>query len=203
VTDRPGAIVLAGGRSSRFGRDKLETVIDGRPLLDHAVDAVRSIAQDIDVVVVAAPDGRPTVASGVRVVHDAIAFGGPLAGVATGMGALEPDVDRVVVVAGDMPGLVVAVLTGMLDLLDASIDAVLLEQDDEGRPLPSAYRRAPAELVVGRLRASGERRLRALPGALGAHVIPASMWRTWDPEGSSLRDIDAPEDVPSISPPQG
>ena len=35
------AIVLAGGRSSRFGRDKLAEPVDGRPLLDHAIDAVR------------------------------------------------------------------------------------------------------------------------------------------------------------------
>ncbi|MGH2474787.1 MAG: NTP transferase domain-containing protein, partial [Candidatus Limnocylindrales bacterium] len=31
---RIGAIVLAGGRSSRFGRDKLAEPMDGRPLLD-------------------------------------------------------------------------------------------------------------------------------------------------------------------------
>ena len=37
---RIGAIVLAGGRSSRFGRDKLAESIDGRPLLDRAVEAV-------------------------------------------------------------------------------------------------------------------------------------------------------------------
>ena len=36
-------LVLAGGRSSRFGRDKLAEPIDGRPLLWHAIDAVRPL----------------------------------------------------------------------------------------------------------------------------------------------------------------
>ena len=41
------AIVLAGGRSSRFGRDKLAEPLDGRPLLDHAIAAVGHVATDV------------------------------------------------------------------------------------------------------------------------------------------------------------
>jgi molybdopterin-guanine dinucleotide biosynthesis protein A len=96
-----------------------------------------------------------------------------------------------------MPDLVVTVLSGMLDLVTGSIDAVLLEQDDAGRPLPSAYRRAAAEHVVRSLRASGEHRLRALPAALEAYVVPVSVWRSWDPRGATLRDIDVPDDLGS------
>jgi molybdopterin-guanine dinucleotide biosynthesis protein A len=36
--------ILAGGRSSRFGRDKLAEPIDGQPLLSRVIDAVRPIA---------------------------------------------------------------------------------------------------------------------------------------------------------------
>jgi molybdopterin-guanine dinucleotide biosynthesis protein A len=31
--------VLAGGRSSRFGSDKAMAMLDGRPLIDHAIAA--------------------------------------------------------------------------------------------------------------------------------------------------------------------
>ena len=41
---RVTGLVLAGGRSSRFGRDKLAERIDGRTLLDSAIDGVTPAA---------------------------------------------------------------------------------------------------------------------------------------------------------------
>ena len=54
---RVTGLVLAGGRSSRFGRDKLAERIDGRTLLDSAIDGVTPASTEI--LVVAAPDARP------------------------------------------------------------------------------------------------------------------------------------------------
>ena len=56
---RAGAIVLAGGRSARFGTDKLEARIGGRSILDLAIAAVQAVATDV--VVCASPDGTPNV----------------------------------------------------------------------------------------------------------------------------------------------
>jgi len=39
--------VLAGGRSSRFGSDKAMAVWRGRPLIDHAIDALRPMVDDL------------------------------------------------------------------------------------------------------------------------------------------------------------
>jgi molybdopterin-guanine dinucleotide biosynthesis protein A len=201
MTGRFGGIVLAGGRSSRFGRDKLDENVDGRRLLDRAVSAVLSIDPAIDVVVVGAPGAQRIVPTGVRLVHDATGFEGPLAGVATGLRALAPEVDRVIVVGGDMPRLAVPVMTALLDALEPPFEAALLEQDDDGRPLPSAYRRVPAGGAVEILRTAGERRLRALPMALTTRLVPASVWRVLDPDGASLLDIDAPDDLKVSRPP--
>ena len=33
-------VVLAGGQSRRFGRDKALALLDGRPLIDHALAAL-------------------------------------------------------------------------------------------------------------------------------------------------------------------
>lgn len=41
--------VLAGGRSTRFGSDKAEAVLEGRRLLDHAI---RALGQHVDEVVI-------------------------------------------------------------------------------------------------------------------------------------------------------
>ena len=189
---RIGAIVLAGGRSSRFGRDKLAESIDGRSLLGHAVEAVGAVASAV--VIVAAPGAALDVPDGVLVAHDPSPFEGPLAGLAAGLAALPRDVDKVLVVGGDMPNLVVAVLERLLRGLGAR-DGVVLADDIHPRPLPMAVRSAPASAAVGRLLAGGERRLRALLPELDADVIPPAIWRVDDPDGTTLRDVDLPTDL--------
>ena len=49
MTDRARvtAIVLAGGRAARFGGSKLSLEVDGVALLDRAIAAVASVADDI------------------------------------------------------------------------------------------------------------------------------------------------------------
>lgn len=197
MTERIGAIVLAGGRSSRFGRDKLAELVDGRPLLDHAIAAVRVVATDI--VVVAAPAANVPVPAGVRVAHDPVAFEGPLAGLAAGLAALDPAVDRVLVVAGDMPTLVPAVLRRMLDSVVAGRAAALLGVERDTPPLPMALDRRRAAAATRRLVEAGETRLRALPTALDAEVVPESIWRYDDPVGATFRDVDTPADLPRDS----
>jgi molybdenum cofactor guanylyltransferase len=192
---RIGAIVLAGGRSSRFGRDKLAEPIDGRPMLEHVIAAVRRVATDV--VVVAAPDGSPMLPSGTTVAHDPRAFEGPLAGLATGLAALDPGVEQVIVVGGDMPTLVPAVLERLLSLIDRA-EAVVLADDAGPRPLPMAARRSIVQPVTERLLASGERRLRALLAELDTVVaIDPAVWRADDPAGETLRDVDVPGDLPA------
>lgn len=195
MTERIGAIVLAGGRSSRFGRDKLAEPIDGRPLLHHAIAAVRDVATDI--VVVAAPDANPDVPADVRVAHDPVAYEGPLTGLAAGLAALDPAVDQVVVVAGDMPSLMPAVLQRLLDTVASGADAAILGLDGDTPPLPLAVRRRRAQTAVGTLLDAGERRLRALSHVLDAEVVPEATWRLDDPTAATLRDIDTPGDLSS------
>jgi molybdenum cofactor guanylyltransferase len=190
---RVSAIVLAGGRSSRFGRDKLAEPVGGRAILDHAIDAARSFA--IDVVVVVAPEGTPSERPGVRVVRDATAFEGPLAGLLAGLGAARES--AVLLTAGDMPELQPAVAEALLAELTASgVDAVVLEDAGRPRPLPMAIAREAGLDAAQRLFDGGERRLRALVEALGATVIPEATWRPLDPDGRSLRDVDVPADLP-------
>jgi molybdopterin-guanine dinucleotide biosynthesis protein A len=193
VTVRIGGIVLAGGRSSRFGRDKLAEPIDGRSLLDHAIRAVQAVASEV--VVVAAPGAEPSVPDGVRIARDPVAFEGPLAGLAAGLADLDPAVDLVIVVAGDMPSIVPAVLSRLLEALEAPVDAATLEADGRSVPLPLAVRRAAGVAAARELLAAGERRLRALPHALRGEVIAEAVWRRDDPEGATLRDIDTPADL--------
>jgi molybdenum cofactor guanylyltransferase len=186
------AIVLAGGRSQRFGRDKLAAVLDGRPLLAHAIDSVQRIC---GVVVVVGPvDATPPVPQGVLVVHDERPFEGPLAGLVVALRATTAE--HVIVVGGDMPALVPAVADALIDELRSGATGAVLEHAGKARPLPIALVREVAARTAADLMESGERRLRALPDALEAAVIPEEVWRLLDAEGSSLKDIDTPADLP-------
>lgn len=187
------AIVLAGGRSSRFGRDKLAEPIAGRALLLHAIDAVRPFAGEVLVVV--APGARPDLPAGVRIVADAMPFEGPLAGLLAGLGAAnEP---MILVTGGDMPELVGGVLEALSSPFDRpGTEAAVLEQAGRARPLPMVLRREPGMAAAARLTANGERRLRALVDALTTIVIAEEAWRAFDPDGRSIRDVDTEADLP-------
>jgi molybdopterin-guanine dinucleotide biosynthesis protein A len=186
-----GAIVLAGGRSSRFGRDKLSEPVDGRPLLHHAIAAVRALTDEI--IVVAAPYADPPVPEGITLVHDLRPFEGPLAALDAGLAASP--VDRVIVVAGDMPTLVPAVLGRLIAALGADADAAILEVDGPRANLPLALTVEPASAAVRHLVDAGERRLGALLDVLDVLVVPSAEWRLDDPDGLTLRDIDTPADL--------
>lgn len=80
-------VVLAGGRSVRFGGEKAVAPLHGRPLLAWAVDRLRSICAAV--AVNARPDTEAealALALGLPVLHDAVGDAlGPLAGVKAGL----------------------------------------------------------------------------------------------------------------------
>jgi molybdopterin-guanine dinucleotide biosynthesis protein A len=193
MTRRPvSVIVLAGGRSARFGRDKLAEPIDGRPLLAHAIDAVRPLAAEVLVVV--SPGANPAVPEGIRLVHDRAPFEGPLAGLVSGLRAAREAI--VLVVAGDVPEPVPAVLERLLAVLDDdAIDVAVLEQAGRPRPLPMALRRTAAAATAQRIFGAGERRLRSMLDTPRTTVLDEATWRVLDPLGRTMRDIDTPADL--------
>jgi molybdopterin-guanine dinucleotide biosynthesis protein A len=95
----PG-VVLAGGRSSRMGRDKASATLGGRTLLQHA------IAQLSPQTVTLALNAERSVAHNIPVIADIIPGKlGPMAGIHAAMvhGASLPGVSHVVTVSVDSP----------------------------------------------------------------------------------------------------
>lgn len=200
-------IILAGGRSSRFGRDKLAQPIDGEPLLWRPIRALASICAEV--VVVLAPDlPEPALPAGltapIRFARDPEQFGGPLVGLLAGLaavGTIAGDAGASVasialIVGGDQPALMPAVLAELARRARANGRAAALE-DASGRrrPLPCALGVTPGLAAAGRLLSAGERRPRALLAALDVEDIPFAEWAQLDPEGGSLRDVDEPADL--------
>lgn len=189
---KTAAIVLAGGRSARFGRDKLAELVGGRSMVERAIEAVRPVVDEV--LVIAAPDATPRLPADTTLVHDERPFEGPLTGVAAGLAASDADI--VLVVAGDMPWMVPAVLARLVRRLEETgVDAVVLESEGDPRPLPMALRRPVAASLAVALLARGERRLRTLRDGLALVTVPDAEWRTDDPDGRTLRDVDTPAEL--------
>jgi molybdenum cofactor guanylyltransferase len=192
-------IVLAGGRSRRFGGDKLTALVDGVPLVDHAIAALQRVCSEVIVVVepgrrLSAVDPGTHHSSAVRVVQEVEAFGGPLAAALVGLqAAIYP---RVLLVGGDMPRLVPAVLellVGRLAASDASV--AVLRSDGRLQALPVALRRDPALVAAKEVLDRGERSLQAMLSHVPPVVIEEDEWRRLDPTGTTLEDIDRPADL--------
>ncbi|MSO64867.1 MAG: 4-diphosphocytidyl-2C-methyl-D-erythritol kinase [Alphaproteobacteria bacterium] len=105
---RIAAIVLAAGRSSRMGANKLLADIDGRPMVSHVVDAVAKSLAVSTVVVTGHEADRVRAALGhwaVSVVHNPDFAAGLSGSLRAGLTAVGDDIDGVVIALGDMPAI--------------------------------------------------------------------------------------------------
>ncbi len=187
--------MLAGGRSRRFGRDKLAEEIDGHPLLHHPVLRLIDVCDRV-VVVIGVDVDEPPMPAGVSVAfaRDSTADEGPLRGLAAGLESA--DATWAVVAGGDMPDLQPSVLREMLRAArETTAVAVVLSDGGDARPLPCVVRTEPAADAVAILLGSGRRRLRDLLSAVRTVVVDEPSWTALDPERRTLVDIDEPTDV--------
>ncbi len=192
-------IVLAGGRSSRMGSDKATLVVEGRTLLQRAVDALEA-AGVREVVLVGAP-GRalPEVTTTLPLRHttDPVEGEGPLQGILAGLEAASCEV--ALVVGCDMPYLEPALLTLLADrALDGARLVVPLH---DGRPegLCSAWRRDAIEVVRAHL-AAGDRAVMSVAGDLHALRLTPEEYAAADPTSRSFVNVNTPEELARLRP---
>jgi molybdopterin-guanine dinucleotide biosynthesis protein A len=185
------AIVLAGGRSRRFGSDKLAVEIDGMTVLDRAIVAVSALATEVLLV------GEATTGQPIRRIVDPEPFGGPLQAVSGALDAVGTDV--ALVVAGDMPSLVPDVLKLLVDVLAATTAHAVILADPRDplrrQPLPLAVQVEPARTAAATALESGDRSLVRLLDRLHLVAVPVDQWQPLDPEARTLVDIDVPDDI--------
>ena len=186
------ALILAGGRSSRFGSDKALARFRGEPLVARAVRL--SLERFARVAVVAKTPAlyAALVPGAVALVPDADAHASPLSGLAAGL-AWGGDAWAFAV---DMPfaaesPLAEALLAALLAALgDAPAAAATL--DGVVQPLAAVYRGSCATLAA-RLAAAGAGP-RALLDAVGARLVDV----TGGPLVRALLDADTPEALAAL-----
>jgi molybdenum cofactor cytidylyltransferase len=182
-------VVLAAGAGSRFGGRKLLAPLDGRPVLQHVLDALAAVGLD-EVVVVLGADAaaiEPAIRwRSERRVRNPAPERGLASSLHVGIAALPPAVDAALVVLGDQPRVGAQ-----------AIEALLAAPADPARPVvapryPEDRGRNP--VLIGRpafglvAEATGDRGLGPL---LAAH--PEVVHEV--PVDGSNPDVDTPGDL--------
>ena len=188
------AVVLAAGRSSRFGRDKLAATLNGRPVLQHVLDALATAGIDDPVVVVGGDEANPADAIDWRATRR-IRNSEPDLGLSHSLQlgwaavmAASPPPDVVVVALGDQPTVDPATIRRLLaEPLDPE-RPILSARHEDGSRNPVRLEPAAADLVA---EASGDRGLGPLMDLHPDRV------RELHVAGSNL-DIDAPADLEGL-----
>ena len=135
-----GAIILAGGKSTRMGSPKAALAWHGSTLLRRVTGLARRTV-DGPVVVVRAPEqALPPVDAAVEVVSDAREGRGPLQGLAAGLAAIDDRAEVAYVSSTDVPLLHPAFMRRVISAFTPDIDVVLPEVRGYRQPLSAGYR---------------------------------------------------------------
>ena len=121
VPDRPVALILAAGASSRMrGRDKLAEPVGGVPLLTRQVRLARSAGLPTAVAVPPLPHPREALLDGARAIEVPLAAEGMGRTIATAVSVLR-DAPAILLLLGDLPALTLADLRAVLHAPSAPI----------------------------------------------------------------------------------
>ena len=180
-----GGIILAGGAGRRLGRPKAGVVLDGRTLVERAVESLRPHCEPLLVI------SRPEIELpplDATVLDDRPGPDAPLNALATGLAAL--DTRDVLVLACDLPS--ARPVVDRLALAPAGVAAVARERaGGRWQPLCARYPRVAALEVCERLLASGELRLLPIIAELAPSAIDAS--------ADDLANVNSPDDLARLA----
>jgi molybdenum cofactor cytidylyltransferase len=184
-----GGVILAAGEARRFGSQKLVAPLDGRPLLQHVIDAANaSCLEDILLVVGAnADDLLARVDLGrTRPIRNPDPSRGLASSLQAGLSALDARFHAALILLGDMPG-VTATLIGELVARGLETRATAIVSVWRGR-------RSPPVLLHKSLWPAAF----ALQGDVGMREVLAGRADVVEvevtPDLGALDDVDTPED---------
>jgi|SRR5579872_804351 len=200
------AFILAGGRSSRMGRDKAWLELAGVPLALRIARAVEPLVASVRVIGPPASDAGRFDSVGLAAIPDRLpareasgeSNSGPLGGIVTALNATECSWN--LVLACDLPYITTAWLEWLLGRASApevsgssGAQAVVPERTGGVEPLAAVYRKECAEVLAAAL-GRGVRKVSEALRHLRVARIPEAEWRALDPDGNALANMNTPEE---------
>ncbi|MEQ1791683.1 MAG: molybdenum cofactor guanylyltransferase [Nitrospiraceae bacterium] len=183
-------VLLAGGKSRRMGEDKRYLVVGEQTLLERGLAVLRSIFQEVLVVIA---QDSPVLDVETRIVRDLVPDCGSLGGLYTGL--TEATTPYVFVVACDMPFLDQAVISQFTSRR-TSADIVMAKLAGRLHPMHALYskRCLPVieQMVLARQLKIQE--ILSCESLLVQYVTEADLVGI-DPSGHSFQNVNTPEDL--------
>jgi molybdenum cofactor guanylyltransferase len=190
------AFILAGGVSSRMGREKGLLEFGGEPLIVRTARMIEPLVTEVTVV---GPPERYT-ALGLRAIADqnlggrggAPAVRTPLVGIATALSTTELTWN--LILACDLPYLTAAWLDWLLSrAVDSSAQIVMPRTSRGLEPLAAVYCKECAAPIMAALE-RGVRKVIDATAELRVERLLENDWNKIDPEGRVLRNMNSPSD---------
>ena len=186
--DQVAAFVLAGGGSTRMGRDKALLELGGKPMLLRAVHLTEPHVASVAVV---APTGRYAELE-MPVLPDRWPGAGPLGGIATALSTTRSDWN--VILGCDLPYLTSEWLAWFIPCaMKSPAQAVVPESRGGLEPLAAMYHRACAEALTAAVK-RGVRRVTDGLAEILVERVRAAEWQRLDPSGRLFENMNTPED---------
>jgi len=183
------AIILAGGKSTRMGKDKALTFLRGRYLLEIVVERVYFTFDKV-LIATPSPEKYRFIKKGakVKIVKDIFPEKGPLGGIYTG---LIHSKDEYNFICGcDMPFLNKKLIEKMAEMA-CGFDVVTPEVEGFFEPLHSIYSKRCIEPVLRNLR-RGKLKIKSFFPQVRFKYIPEKIIRKYDPELFSFFNLNTP-----------
>jgi len=181
-------VILAGGESSRYGRNKALEDFQGERLVDRCVAQLKPHTHPLLVVT---NDLAPHWGVQATLVQDIVPRQGPLGGILTAL-VFSPH-DWIFVKAVDMPFFAAELLAHMAEHTKHH-DVVVPMKNGHYEPLFALYNRRCLPAVLRSLERK-DFRVTGFYRKLNVKVLREKHWQRMDPKGLSFKNINTSEDM--------
>jgi molybdopterin-guanine dinucleotide biosynthesis protein A len=183
------AVILAGGMSTRLGRDKSLLPLGGEPLLSRVAHRLSALSDDV-IVVTNDADRYEPLALPARLIPDERPGVGALMGLYSGLRVTRHEYS--LAVACDMPFLNLSLLDHMVQLAP-DYDVVVPRVDGYVEPLHAVYGKGCLPAMERRL-ARGQRRIISFFQDVRVCYIERAEVERFDPRHLSFVNVNTPQD---------
>ena len=191
------AIILAGGSSHGFDGDKGVLELHGKPLINHMIDAVKDLVDEIIVVTNSqerADTYAEVVSSEVRFVIDVCESEGPLIGALTGLEAANGEYSALL--PFDSPFVSPEVLSLLFDCCVGRAADIPRSPDMECEPLHAVYHTKQALQAAKDAVAENELEVQAIAERLhGVRYMSTMVIEQLDPDLKTFFTVNTPLDL--------
>ena len=186
------AFILAGGKSTRMGRDKAFVALEGRTLLARALEVTRSVTSNVRIVGDAAK-----FAAFAPVVEDVFRGCGPLGGIHAALRASAADLNLMLAV--DVPFVSPQLLQFLIaQARESSAIVTVVRTRDGWQPLCGIYRRDFADVAEKVLRA-GRYKIDALFETATTRIIDEEVLAAAGFFADLFRNLNTPKELAEAS----